>query len=60
MKPIIILLLSLLPFGAFAGVEEGTVAQEVPAPAHEEAEEEAAASEAGEEAEQEEESSEQE
>ncbi|MFR9257541.1 MAG: Asp23/Gls24 family envelope stress response protein [Christensenellales bacterium] len=41
-------------------LEEGTVAQEVPAPAHEEAEEEAAASEAGEEAEQEEESSEQE
>ncbi|MFR5788515.1 MAG: hypothetical protein ACLUHE_16370 [Christensenellales bacterium] len=38
----------------------GTVAQEVPAPAHEEAEEEAAASEAGEEAEREEESSEQE
>ena len=41
-------------------LEEGTVAQEVPAPAHEEAEEEAAASEAGEEAKQEEESSEQE
>ena len=41
-------------------LEEGTVAQEVPAPAHEEAEEEAADSEAGEEAEQEEESSEQE
>ena len=41
-------------------LEEGTVAQEVPAPAHEEAEEEAATSEAGEEAEQEEESSEQE
>ena len=41
-------------------LEEGTVAQEVPAPAHEEAEEEAAASEAGEEAEQEEKSSEQE
>ena len=41
-------------------LEEGTVAQEVPAPAHEEAEEEAAASEAGEEAQQEEESSEQE
>ena len=41
-------------------LEEGTVAQEVPAPAHEEAEEEAAASEAGEEAEQEEDSSEQE